>query len=113
MIFWTIATWIVTPICIYFFHATGVAIAAALIGSTSYITIIMIKKVIHFHFLDQVWRQLLSSVVMYIALMQMQSFLSESFLQFVLGVLVGGLIYAALMVAIGFKKLQFEIKSLK
>ena len=113
MVMWTILTWIVTPICIYFFGYNGVAIAALLISFTSIITVYMVKSVIPINFLDQVWRQVVASAVMAaVGLLGVQIW-SLSFKHFFFGAAITGLSYFATLLLIGKQKLLSEIRSLR
>jgi O-antigen/teichoic acid export membrane protein len=112
MVFWTASTWIITPLCVYYFDATGVAIASALIGSTSFITVYMVKKILPIRFIDQIWRQLIASLVMFFVLSVFRSLWSNSFLWFSIGILVGVFVYTVLIVCLGYNKLKIEIISL-
>ena len=113
MIFWTASTWIITPICIYLFCATGVAIASAIIGATSFITVILVKKVLTIHFVENVWRQLLSASLMFGGLFLLQNYWETSLLRLLAGVLTGVVIYATSTIFFGYNKLKTEIYSLR
>jgi len=49
MIFWTLITWILTPILIFLLGFNGVAIASAIISLSSVIVIFMVKKYVSFN----------------------------------------------------------------
>jgi O-antigen/teichoic acid export membrane protein len=112
MLFWTAATWVLTPICIYFFGFTGVAIASAIIASTSAVSIVIIKRILKIRLWDQVWRQLLASMVMTAGLYFGMAWWSQSFYWLFAGVMFGGLLYLVPFSLVGFSKLQTEVKSL-
>jgi O-antigen/teichoic acid export membrane protein len=113
MLFWTAATWIITPICVYFFGATGVAVASAIVASSSFITIIMVKRSLRIHFIDNVWRQLLSALLMLSVLLLLQSWWSVSVIWLIVGVLVGAATYGAFTLLFGYNKLKKEVSSLR
>lgn len=54
MIFWTVATWILTPLLILFFGFNGVAIASAIIAFSVFIVIAIAKRYVSF----KVWNSL-------------------------------------------------------
>lgn len=113
MIFWTALTWLITPICIYFFKIEGVAIASAIIASTSFITVILVKRILEIHFIEQVWRQLLAAVIMFFGVSLYQVLWSRSLIWLGIGVLFGGVIYVILTLIFGYNKLKAELLSLK
>jgi len=112
MIMWTALTWGLTPPALYFFGFTGVAIVSAIVGVTSIVTVLMVKKVMDFSFIEQVWRQVLATAVMMVVLGYLSDRWSHGFGNFSLGVLTGILTYAAILMAIGSKKLYTEVHSL-
>ncbi len=113
MVMWTILTWIVTPVCIYFFGYNGVALSALLISFTSIFSIFMVKKVVPINFLDQVWRQTLAAFVMafigYIGL----KYWEMSFLHLAIGMIIAGVSYLGTLLIVGKNKLFSEIRSLR
>lgn len=113
MIMWTTLTWTVTPLMVYLFGYTGVAIGSAVIALTSGITILMVKEYIKISFLDQIWRQTISSVVMGGALLLTLSYWSQSFLMLGAGVVFGAVVYALVFLPLGYKKLFVELKTLR
>jgi O-antigen/teichoic acid export membrane protein len=112
MLFWTIATWALTPICIYYFGYHGVAIASALISTSSVITVYLVKRVVPISLFDQLWRQIASTTVMALALLSFSSYWSQSFLHLGLAVVSGGGIYVLSMVVLGYTKIKSEVISL-
>lgn len=113
MIFWTASTWIVTPICIHFFGSVGVSIAAAIISLSSFLTVVMVKKILSIHFIDQVWRQLVAALLMFVLLFYFKNWWSVSLPRLGLGVIAGGTIYGLTILIIGYNKLRREVLSLK
>ena len=113
MILWTVLTWIVTPLCIYFFGFNGVAISALLISFTSVFSIIMVQRVIKFDFIDQVWRQTLASIAMaFVGVWGMQLW-ATNFLFFFSGLAITGFTYIIILLLFGRQKVILEIRSLR
>jgi O-antigen/teichoic acid export membrane protein len=113
MVMWTVLTWIVTPICIYFYGYNGVAIAALLISFSSVLSVWMVKKVIPINFMDQLWRQTLASIFMgAVGVFGLQVW-SQSFKHFFIGVILTGTSYLVAMLIFGKNKLFNEIRSLR
>jgi len=113
MVMWTVLTWILTPVGIYFFGFNGVAISALLISFTSVLSVYFVKKIVPIDFIDQVWRQLLASVVMSIVGVIGMQFWSQGYLQFSVGVILTGLTYAVTLLIVGKDKVLTEIRSLR
>ena len=113
MVMWTVLTWIVTPICIYFFGYNGVALSALLISFTSVFSIFMVKKVVPINFLDQVWRQTLASVVMAVVGFIGLQYWEQSFVHLSLGMVSLVALYAGTLILVGKNKLFLEIRSLR
>ncbi len=113
MIMWTVLTWILTPLMIYFFGFNGVAITAFLISFTSIFSIYFVKKIIPFSFIDQVWRQFLASVLMAgVGVIGLQ-FWASGYWQFVTGLVLVGMTYLLSLLIFGREKIVKEIRSLR
>lgn len=64
MIMWTVLTWIFLPILSLRFGLNGAAAGYALVGTSSFIAIIVTLRVIKINFLESVGKPLLGSIVM-------------------------------------------------
>jgi O-antigen/teichoic acid export membrane protein len=113
MVMWTILTWVVTPIAIYFYGYNGVAFAALLISFTSFLPIIYIKRIVPIAIMDQIWRQGLAAGGMVVVGVLGQSYWSNSVTSLVVGMLSSAVIYGLILVLIGKDKLFSEFRSLK
>lgn len=113
MVMWTILTWTITPIGVYFFSFTGVAVASALIAGTSFITIQMVKKFVKIEAWDQLWRQGVASAVMAGILLLGLSYWERSFVWMFAGGIIGVLSYGIALFVVGRKKLLFELGTLR
>lgn len=108
MILWTVLTWVVTPIMIWLFGFTGIAISALLISFTSFLPIIYVKRIVTLQVWDQVWRQLLASGVMaVVALLLLQ--LGSTWTVLLSAGLVSAASYVILVVVMGKAKLAREL----
>jgi O-antigen/teichoic acid export membrane protein len=112
MIMWTILTWTVTPICLHFFGYQGVALASALIGLTSIVTVWMVKT----HVPIVVWPSLRVAVVSTLGFIAVgvlgNSIWGRSWPHLVLGMVITSLTYAGIFVLLGHRRLQTELRSL-
>jgi len=113
MMMWTALTWTITPVMIFFFGFNGVAIGSAVIGLSSFITVALVKKHVSIEFVEQIWRQVIASVVMGAVLVFNLHVWSQSFMWLGVGVLVGAIVYGTTFLLIGYKKFLFEVRSLR
>jgi O-antigen/teichoic acid export membrane protein len=112
MIMWTGLTWALTPLGLKWFGFSGVALVSALVATTSLATIYMVKQVIDLRFLDQIWRQLIASIIMGTVLITFSNYWSQSFIWLGLGVLLGVIIYMAILSLLGLKRVMHELMTL-
>lgn len=111
MTLWTSLTWIVTPVCVWYFGYHGVAIAAFIISCTSFLSIWYARMIVPFTVLPQVWRQLVASGVILFVGLYGNAYWSMSVSHLILGIMLAGLSYLATLVMIGRAELRdkFEI----
>lgn len=110
MVIWTILTWILTPLLIYFFGYNGVALAAFVISFTSYLAVRYVKKIIDFNLLDQTWRQIIAAGVMSLVGLLGQSIWSRDILSLAFGIILAAFTFLGTFLWIGRKKLSLELK---
>lgn len=101
MIFWTILTWTLVPVCVYFWGFNGVAIGAALIAVTSLIPARLLQREVPFSLAQPVFRQLIAAGVMVVFAWLGQSFWSTSFVWFFTGGVASVLVYMIAFFVIG------------
>ncbi len=111
MIFWTILTWIFTPIFIYFWGFNGVAPAAVLVAATVVLPIWLVKRIIDFSLWDNVGKPLLGALIMGGMLWLIAPLVVRNLWGIALAVLLGAIIYLAIMLLLARKKI-FEAKNL-
>lgn len=112
MLFWTAATWILTPLMIWQWGYNGVAIAALIISFSSYLPIHYVQKHVSFSFLDQVWRQLVASIVMAAVALVGRELWSSSTELLAGGMFASGLAYVITVFALGKDKTLGEIRAI-
>lgn len=112
MVFWTVAQWAMAPLFIKWFGFNAIAIIAAVLGVTSLFVVVLVKHYVKFNFTDQVWRQTLATLFMVLVLWRTWGLWSQSIVWLALGVMLGGAIFATLILATGYRKLIAETKSL-
>lgn len=97
MVFWTIATWVLTPLCLAWFGFTGVSIASALISTSVVGVIYVTKKYITFSILPAILTPSIASVVMGILLIALgPTVIKNIYLLFVM-IGIGAGVYIGMM----------------
>lgn len=112
MVMWTALTWIISPICMYFFGYEGVAISAFIISFSSVASIYYVKKVVPFDAWVNVWQPLLAATVMAAVSVAFIHQWSQSFLWLGTGMVLAAATYFATLLAVGKAKFVSEIQSL-
>ncbi len=97
MVMWTVLTWILTPILVFYYGFIGVAIASFIISFTSVITIILVKRILVVNVLDAILVPTLASLVMAVMIFFVsQIFVRNVFTLFVV-ILFGAIIYFSII----------------
>lgn len=109
---WTVLTWVLTPLAVWKFGFNGVAIASFAISFTSVFAVFFVKKIIDVSVWENVWRQLVATLIMVGAGIAGMNWWSESFSNMIIGVAVVSIVYLLSILLVGGKKLFFEAKSL-
>lgn len=112
MVMWTVLTWIFFPVLGLKFGYNGVALASALVATSSIIAIIIVKKHIDFKFISSIRAPLIASGVMFFGLYLLAGKLSNS-VEGIFGlVLGGGLLYGITVWLLVGKGFLADIKKL-
>ena len=109
MIFWTILTWVVTPICIILFGFNGVALASFIIACTSFIPIMLVQRIVPFKAIQSIWPQLSAATVMGILGLVTHTIWANNIYYLGAGMALIGITYLAVFGALGWKKLKNEL----
>jgi len=97
MIFWTIITWALTPILVYFYGFIGVGISSFLISFTSAITIILVKKVLVIRITNAIFIPTLCSLLMGGVVFVYSYYFVRDQLTLASAILLGGVVYVSLI----------------
>lgn len=95
MIFWTTATWVITPIMIMIYGYNGVSIASAIIAVSSIAVIYITKKYINFSVVNFLSVPLISSLLMGIIIYVLSTILPRTVITVIELILTGGVVYFA------------------
>lgn len=93
MVFWTIATWVLTPILIIKIGFNGVAIASAIISLSVILVIYIAKRYLSFSVFNAVFYPFISTFVMGIVVYALSAFLGGSLFGIFVTILLGMLVY--------------------
>lgn len=113
MVFWTVATWVLTPILVHFYGFLGVGISSFIISFTSIITIVLVKRVVELKVLDAVFLPFLASLVMGIVVFGFSYYFVRNQFSLIGAVALGVLVYSVLVLLFGKNKVLADLKSLK
>ncbi|NLG06451.1 MAG: oligosaccharide flippase family protein [Candidatus Pacebacteria bacterium] len=113
MLFWTVLTWVLTPILIWFFGFNGVALAALLISLTSILSVMLIKKYVSVTIWPNVNAQVVASLVMTVFAMAGMSIWTQSLTKLFFGLVLSGFSYLLTFYFLSGKRLFKEIQSIR
>lgn len=113
MIFWTVLTWILTPILTMFYGFLGVSLASFLISFTSVLTVVLVKRILVVRVIEAIILPLFSAAVMGGGMYLFTQAFVTNIPTLILAILLGGFIYSLLILLLGREKVLGEIKSLR
>lgn len=113
MIFWTIITWILTPVAIYFYGFNGVSIAASIIAISSIAVLYIAKKYVDFHFVRAIGIPLFGSFVMGVVLHALLQMFSVSFITVIGLIIIGTIAYLSVVFLFSKDEVIADIKTIK
>jgi O-antigen/teichoic acid export membrane protein len=112
MTLWTVLTWVLTPLFLWWFGFNGVAMAAFLISFTSILPVRMVQKIVQVDIWGQVKLALIASLLMAVAGIAGRQVWQQSGYHLLLGVLCVGVVYCLGLLVFGKQKLLLEVSSL-
>src|SRR3989344_2321019 len=110
MVFWTISTWILTPLAIIYYGFNGVAGVSALISVSVVAVVIITKKYIEFDALKQIVKPLVASLVMGVILNSIVSVLVLNIFTIFITVLFSGIVYFGLLYLMAKAEIKSDIR---
>jgi len=113
MVMWTVLTWVLTPLGLWWFGFNGVAIMALVISFSSFLPAVYVKRIVPIAVLDQVWRQLLAVGLMAGVGVAGLSLWSSSISMLLLGMVLTASTYVSILFLVGRRKLLGELNSLR
>lgn len=113
MIFWTVATWVLTPIGIYLYGYNGVALASAVISLSVVFVIYVVKKYIDLNVIRSISYPFLGSVVMGVSVYILSPFIIKNIPSLIFTIFVGSIIYFVSMFVMARQEVVSDIKLIK
>jgi hypothetical protein len=106
-------TWIFTPIGIFLWGTTGVAVVSALITFSVVLTVILVKRIISFEFISSVWKPLVATTLMLIITFIERRILGVSWISLVVIISSGMIAYGGGTWLIAKKEVKELLSSLR
>ncbi len=113
MIFWTVLTWVLTPLAILKMGFNGVAVASAAISASVVIVVYFVKRYIPLNLLRIIALPLLSTVIMGIVLFLLSPFIANSILGVIFLIIIGAVLYFLSMLIFAKKQLASNLEMIK
>ncbi len=112
MLLWTVMTWILTPVLIYFYGYNGVAIASFTITLTILITIYLVRKVVKFNFIKSILKPTIGTVIISIFFLFSGRVFIHSLMDIVYIIILGIVLYLGILYAIARKQLHTDVAAI-
>lgn len=113
MVMWTVLTWVITPLLVFYLGFIGVAGASFLISFTSIVTVTLVKRILPVKVLRNITVPTLASVVMAIVVYIFAQIYVRSIFTLIPAILLGGVIYGAFIYLTKKDLILGNIRSLK
>ncbi len=110
MVMWTVLTWILTPLLIYIYGYNGVAIASFLVTLTVFFTVYLVKKIIQFNFLKNIYKPLIATGIMSGVVYCTSKLIATNLVTLFFVILMGGAVYLFTIYLIARRELNEDIK---
>lgn len=113
MIFWTIATWAITPLLIWKYGFNGVSIASAIIAISSFGVVYLTKKYITFRAFRSLWVPVVASIIMGVILHILSGYLMVSLISIGVLIIVGVVSYFVTVLLLARGEFISDIKMIR
>lgn len=112
MVLWTLLTWILTPLFIYLFGFSGVAIASFIITLTIVITIYLVRKVVSFNFMKSIHKPFIATIIMALFTYLIADFIVKDLISIFFVIILGGAIYLFTIYLLAGKEIINDLRKL-
>ena len=113
MVMWTIVEWAITPFFAIKYGFLGVGVASVIISFTSIVPIIIVKRVINFEILRNVYKQFLCALTMFVVVFYLAQNYIFNLQSLIMVILIGGLFYCGLTLIFLKNEFLINLKELK
>lgn len=110
MVFWTISTWILTPIAIQFFGFNGVAGVSAVIAFSVFIVVFIARRYVYFDIINAVRFPLFSSIVMAIVIYILSPYVISNLISFFAMICIGTAVYISTIYLLAKEYIRSDLK---
>jgi len=110
MVFWTVLTWILTPVLVFKIGFNGVGLAALLVASTIFLPIILVRKFVTFSLWENGGKPFLGALGMGIVLRLIIPKFTFNLFSLLIIVIIGAIVYFFLMLILAKEKILESIK---
>lgn len=113
MVFWTILTWILTPLLIVLLGFNGVAIASSIVSASVVVVVIIVKKYINFNIVSSVTVPAISTLVMGVFLYFVSPILVRNFATLIFMIVASSVIYFSVAFILARKQIISDVKLIR
>lgn len=113
MIFWTVATWILTPLAVFRIGFNAVAVVSALISLSAILVIFIVRRYVKFSLTPAITPPILGSAVMGVVLYFVSPLIVHDLPGFLLTVTIGVIIYFLVLNLIARKQVLEDIRIIR
>ncbi len=110
MVFWTITTWILTPLAIIYLGFNGVAIASAVISLSVVGVVALVRRYVSFGLKDILIPPTVATFAMGVVIYFLSKIVISNLIWVFVMIVIGMIIYFAVMFVLGHKQLIADIK---
>lgn len=112
MVFWTIATWVLTPLFIMWYGFNGFAEASAVIAISVIAVVYVARRFVYFEIFQSIFYPFFSAAAMGAIIYFLSPMIVRNFLTLSLMIIVGIISYAGIILALAHKQMRADIKFL-
>jgi len=113
MIFWTVCTWVLTPLAVFYFGFNAVAAVSALISTSAFLVVFIVRRHIKFNFLRAIIYPLISSLVMGVAIYSLGVEFVKDIWSLILVIAGGAILYFTVIFLLAKKNIVSDISLIK
>ncbi len=113
MIFWTVATWMLTPVLIFFLGFNGVSVASALIAFSVILVVYIVKRDVDFNVLASIQQPVVASSIMGLIIYFLSKNIMLNISSLIAIIIFGAILYFGIAFLIGKRQILSDIALIK